>query len=323
MTKKEILEIARETLGFSDNLLDVVGGIIITAKQPNGLYTVFLPYYNYNNIYFDRLYCVCHDVEEILYNEGNSKALILMKVRTGENIGYWTMLYPHAFAGYLTDERCKGRFKTLPKIPFQEKTTAKFLTEFKLWNSSMVIQIDGINYLVGKINFDVYSEETGVVIRRIDGKIQPFPCEDELKIIDENGNESICSVYNLTENKPAVTFGPAFSIEEIDKDFYPVINDNYTVHIAKDSQRNMMGVYIAQKRASFNFSYSYKIKLLNPAKIKFVGRIILQEGLNGKPNPDKAADLWQIFYLDGKSEIFVQIIGLNEYFKQFKITCTS
>ena len=49
MTKKDILEMARETLNFSDNLLDVIGDIIITAKQPNGLYTIFSPYHDYSD----------------------------------------------------------------------------------------------------------------------------------------------------------------------------------------------------------------------------------------------------------------------------------
>lgn len=162
MTKKEILEIARETLSFSDNLMDVIGGIIIIVTQPNGLYTIFSPYHYCSfpyNIHFDKLYCVCYNVEEILYNKKDSHPLLLMKIKTGENIGYWTILYPDSFSDHLTEERCKGRFQALPKILFQERTTAKFLPEFEFWDSSMFIQIDGINYLVGNTDRNVYSSK--------------------------------------------------------------------------------------------------------------------------------------------------------------------
>lgn len=324
MTKKEILEMARKTLSFSDNLLDVIGDIIITARQPNGLYTIFSPYHYYSDsgIHFDKLYCVCYNVEEILYTERESTSLLLMKVKTGENIGYWTMLYPGSFSAFLTEERCKSRFKSLPKILFQEKTTAIFLEEFEYLDSNIFIQIDSINYLIGRTDHNVYSDEAGIVAKRIDEEIRPFPSSSELKLILENGDESICSVRHLLENKLVISFGPAFSIEEMDKDFYPVIKECYSVHVAKDNAGNMIGVYIACNKSS-KAKYSYKIILSKPAEMmKFAKKIILKEGLNNSPYPDEAVDLWQISYCDGEKEIFIQIIGDNNQYMQFKLTCT-
>lgn len=324
MTKKDILEMARETLNFSDNLLDVIGDIIITAKQPNGLYTIFSPYHYYSDsgIHFDKLYCVCYNVEKILYTERESTSLLLMKVKTGENIGYWTMLYPKSFSAFLTEERCQSRFKSLPKILFQEKTTAKFLDGFEYLDSNIFVQIDGINYLIGIIDHNVYSDEAGIVAKRIDEEIRPFPSSNELKLILKNGDESICSVNHLLENKLVTSFGPAFSIEEMGRAFYPVINDCYSAHIAKDMHGNMTGVYIAGSKSSKS-KYSYKIILTKPAEMmKFSRRIILKEGLNNSPYPDEAVDLWQISYCDGEKEIFIQIIGDNNQYMQFKLTCT-
>lgn len=166
-------------------------------------------------------------------------------------------------------------------------------------------------------------QKTGVVVKRINEKLHSFPSDSELKLIDENGKESICSVFHLLRNESAVRFGPAFSIEEMGKDFCPVISNNFSVHTAKDSHGNMTGVYIVCKKNRVNnYTYSYKIELPKPAKIKFARRIVIQKGVNNLPYPNKAVDIWQISYLDGKKELFIQGIGCNEYFTQFKIACT-
>ena len=105
---------------------------VLAAKQSNGMYSLYLPSHTFNRVsrfesyrqwHFENGFIfVLENVKEVYYynkpNHPFNDGLLVLKVETGNESGYWTAMDVDFFENHLTHERAKTRFDSLFKIPY-------------------------------------------------------------------------------------------------------------------------------------------------------------------------------------------------------------
>ena len=111
-------------------------GTAIAAKQKNGLYKIYaIQVKTFSRI---GIVCVMDNVEEFYYTKRLYGGLLLLKVVTGKNCGYWTAFDKQYFN--TTKEEEKARQHNLFQIPYTGISKARIIDGFDYLKDDFLIE---------------------------------------------------------------------------------------------------------------------------------------------------------------------------------------
>ncbi len=264
--------------------------VSVLAQQENKKYSVFLLPQTGRNIWdIDKVIQICSDVEEFLYAESESNAMLLLKLKTGEKEGFWVPIFTRTFSLCLNEKLAKERFEDTPKIYFEGDVKATIQKDFQFsdYFSTFIVEIGARFYLIRQNNTNIYNGGSDVSIKEFP-LVEPLKMKNEFKVV-----ESQQYFYSISGK---ITFGPAFSIEEIE-DYKS--KRKSVGYVAKDERGNTIGIYIVD--ISWG-NFSYQINLPKPAKrIKFIKQI------EQKASTETFCEIWGINYGNDEVAILMQV----------------